>query len=92
MRQECRYLIDLHHVGRAILLFHGPAIPGPPGAVCADYRRKLPFASVEVLRKHQDEDAHDLAKTSLEWAGQAAVELYRCEVSEDGTPTFIQLD
>src|SRR6185295_19840569 len=25
MRQECRYLIDLHHVGRAILLFHGPA-------------------------------------------------------------------
>ncbi len=92
MRQECRYLIDLHQIARVILLFHGPSTEGPAAAVCADYRRKLPYASIETLRGRQDEDAHELAKDAHEFAGEASVGLYRCEVDAAGAATFVNLE
>src|SRR4026209_2826528 len=49
LRRECAYLIPLHEISRVILLFHGPAPPGPAVAVCADYHRKLPWASPQLL-------------------------------------------
>src|SRR5581483_3146712 len=60
LRGECKYLVELHEVKQIILLFHGPAADGPPEAVCADYRRKLPWATPDVLRQRQARDALDL--------------------------------
>ena len=91
MRRECRYLIDLHGVARVVLLFHGPAADGPLAAACADYRRKLPWASVATLRARQEQDALDLLAQRGEWAGDAAVHLYRCEVARDGSAAFVEL-
>ena len=58
----------------------------------AEQAGKLLYLSNDFTNEHAGHLAHELAATSLEWAGQAVVELYRCEVAEDGTPTFIQLD
>ena len=92
LRRECAYLIDLHAVERVILLFHGPAERGPAEAVCADYRRKLPWASPELLGLRQRQDSEDLIDRCGEWAGKATVSSYRCEVHLDGALTFRVLD
>jgi hypothetical protein len=91
MRRECRYLIDLHGVARVVLLFHGPAPDGPLEAACADYRRKLPWASVPTHRARQEQDALDLLAERVEWAGDAEVQTYRCEVARDGAARFVSL-
>jgi len=71
----------------------GGGVFGRPvaAAVCADYRRKLRYASAETLRGRQDEDAHELAKDAHEFAGEASVGLYRCEVDAAGAATFVNL-
>ena len=92
MRQECKYLVELHQVGRVILLFHGPAETGPPAAICADYKRKLPFASAKDVRAKQSDDARELLKASHEFAGDASVDVYRCEVHPDGRAEFVEID
>ncbi len=91
MRRECRYLIDLHGVARVVLLFHGPVADGALEAACADYRRKMPWASVSTLRARQEQDALDLLAQRHEWAGDAEVHLYRCEVARDGSVAFVAL-
>jgi hypothetical protein len=92
VRRECRYLVALHGVARIILLFHGPAADGPLDAACADYRRKLPWASAAVLRERQRQDAAELLERRGEWAGTADVDVYRCEVDAAGEITFVALD
>jgi hypothetical protein len=92
MCAECRYLVELHAVKRVILLFHGPSAAGRIEAACADYRRKLPWAPVAELRARQELDAADLLGRRREWAADAAVLLYRCEVDSAGGLTFINLD
>lgn len=92
MRQECRYLVELHKVGSVILLFHGPAEPGPAAALCADYRRKMPFASAKDVLVRQSEDARELLKTSQEFASEASIDVYRCEVHPDGRAEFVEID
>ena len=91
MRRECRYLIELHGIGRIVLLMHGPAAGGPAEASCADYRRKLPRASAEQLREQQAEDADQLLRQRTKWAGQAGVAAYRCEIDAAGGITFVDL-
>ena len=91
IRRECRYLVDLHAVRHMVLLFHGPTTDGPIAAACADYRRKLPWASVAELRGRQERDAEDLSRTRDEWAGTAAVAMYRCEVDSRGVIRFADL-
>jgi hypothetical protein len=91
MRRECRYLIELHKVGRVVLLMHGPAPGGPPEAACADYRRKLPRASVDLLRDQQARDAQELLRQRAKWAGAAAVVVYRCEIDAGGPIAFVDL-
>ena len=81
---ECKYLVDLHQVKRVILLFHGPSASGRIEAACADYRRKLPWAPIAELRERQELDAVDLIGRRREWASDAAVLLYRCEVDSAG--------
>ena len=91
IRRECRYLVDLHSVRHIVLLFHGPTADGPMAAACADYRRKLPWASVAAIRDRQEQDAHELRGRSEEWAGSAAVSMYRCEVDARGDIRFAEL-
>ena len=91
MRRECRYLIELHRVGRVVLLMHGPAISGPAEAACADYRRKMPRASIEQLREQQSRDARELLRQRPKWAGDASVVVYRCEVDAGGPIAFADL-
>jgi hypothetical protein len=87
MRRECRYLIELHGIGKIVLLMHGPVAGGPAEASCADYRRKLPRASVEQLT----EDANQLLRQRTKWAGLATVVVYRCEIDVGGAITFVDL-
>ena len=91
MRRECRYLIQLHGIGRIVLLMHGPVAGGPAEAACADYRRKLPRASVEQLREQQAVDANELLRQRAKWAGLATVVVYRCEIDIGGAITFVDL-
>ena len=92
MRTECRYLVDLHNVRRVILLFHGPAASGRIESACADYRRKLPWAPLAELRAQQETDAAELLSRRREWAADAAVLVYRCEVDSAGGLAFVNLD
>jgi hypothetical protein len=93
LRGECKYLVELHQVKQIVLLFHGPALDGGPAeAVCADYRRKLPWASPEVLRQRQARDAIELMQLRSEWAAEADVAIYRCEVGKAKAITFCTLD
>ena len=91
MRRECRYLIQLHDIKRVVLLMHGPVAGGPAEAACADYRRKLPRASVEQLREQQAVDASQLLQQRTKWAGLATVVVYRCEVDIGGAISFVDL-
>ena len=91
MRRECRYLIKLHDVGKVVLLMHGPVVGGGMEAACADYRRKLPRASVEQLREQQVVDGSQLLQQRTKWAGLAAVLIYRCEVDVSGAIAFVDL-
>ena len=88
LRRECAYLIELHSVARVVLLFHGPAAKGPAAAVCADYRRKMAWASPDIIHARQRQDSGELIDRRDEWAGQAAVVSYRCEVHAGGGITF----
>jgi len=92
LRGECRYLVELHQVKQVILLFHGPSPLGPAEAVCADYRRKLPWASPDVVSQRQARDAIDLMQRRAEFAADATVTIYRCEVGEANAITFRSLD
>ncbi len=89
---ECRYLVELHAVKRVILLVHGPSAAGRIEAACADYRRKLPWASLAELRAQQERDAVELIGRRREWAADAGILLYRCEVDSAGGLAFVNLD
>jgi hypothetical protein len=91
MRRECRFLVDAHEIEEIVLLFHGPAADGPPEAMCADYRRKLPQLSVSRLREQQERDAADLMAARVDWAGNARVRVYRCETHAGGDLEFVPL-
>lgn len=91
LRRECRYLVELHAVRHIVMLFHGPTMDGPLAAACADYRRKLPWASVAELRLRQEQDAEELSRTREDWASAAAVAMYRCEVDGRGVIHFADL-
>src|SRR6267378_2562947 len=92
MCAECKYLVDLHAVKRMILLFHGPSASGRIEAACADYRRKLPWAPLAELRERQEVDAVELLTRRREFASDAGVFVYRCEVDSAGRVEFINLD
>lgn len=91
LRRECAYLIELHSVTRVVLLFHGPATDGPPAAVCADYRRKMPWASPDIVRARQVQDCAELIERRAEWAGPADVVSYCCDIHADGEIQFRSL-
>ncbi len=91
LQGECRYLVAAHGVEQLILLFHGPAVDGPTEAVCADYRRKQPWASDEQIRTQQEKDTQELLAERWQWSGKAKVSIYRCEVGRGGALRFATL-
>jgi hypothetical protein len=91
LRKECRYLIELHEVEHVILMFHGPAVDGPAEAMCADYRRKLAGASAQFVRARQEQDAAELLERRADWALDAEVSVYRCEVDRNLAMSFHSL-
>lgn len=84
VRRECRFLIEAHQVEHLILLFHGPAIGGPPEAVCADYRRKHSWQRPDQVRAQQEADVRDLLLRRHEFTGSARLSIYRMEVDAAG--------
>lgn len=90
-RSDCRFLVEAHQVEHLILLFHGPAMDGPPEALCADYVRRLPGAKAAEVRAQQEEDVCDLVARRAEYAGDARLALYRLEVGADGTLSVVAL-
>ena len=91
LRRECRYLVELHDVRQIVVLFHGPSPGGRIEAACADYRRKMPWASVAALREKQEQDVADLRDRREDWAGKAEMLAFRCEVSPNGSIHFTDL-
>jgi hypothetical protein len=94
LRRECAYLIELHGVTRVVLLFHGPATDGPAAAICADYKRKMPWATPEQVMLRQRQDNMELVDRRSEWAGNAKVQSLRCEIHAGGRISFrtIEID
>jgi len=90
-RRELQFLVDVHEVEHAILLFHGPAEGGPDEAVCADYRRKLVGASVAEIRTRQERDAQELIAQEIKTNHPLRIDVFRCEVRADGAIAFISL-
>jgi hypothetical protein len=45
-----------------------------------------------MVREQQARDAIDLIERSTEWALDAAVSAYRCEIDADHRLAFVQLD
>ena len=80
VRRECRFLIDAHGVEHLVLIFHGPAVGGPPASVCADYRRKHSWQRPDQVRAQQEADVRDLLGRRDEFAGPARLSIYRFEV------------
>lgn len=91
LRKECAYLISLHDVQRVILVFHGPSATGPVEALCADYKRKLPFATPPYIAERQRMDAVELIEIKSTWAGKAEVSAFRCEVDRSREVKFVEL-
>jgi len=90
-QQECRMLVDVHDVEAVVMMFHGPTADGPPEAVCADYLRKNSYATVAQHREQQEKDVAELLESRWQWAGNAAVAVYRCEISADRSLSFVTL-
>jgi hypothetical protein len=78
-------------VQRVILVFHGPSATGPAEALCADYRRKLPYATPPYVAERQRMDAAELIEIKSTWAEKAEVSAFRCEVDGSGEVSFVEL-
>ncbi|MBL0169871.1 MAG: hypothetical protein IPP90_03930 [Gemmatimonadaceae bacterium] len=91
LQGECRYLVAAHGVEQLILLFHGPAPDGPTESICADYRRKQPWATDAQIRAQQEKDTEELLAERWQWSGKAKVSIYRCEVGSTGGLQFVTL-
>lgn len=90
-RRECRFLIRAHSVERVVLLFHGPSLDGPDEAMCADYTRKLPGFSAQQVRAQQDADVVELVRWRSEWAEQAQLQAFRCEINSADEVQFVAM-
>lgn len=91
VRRECAFLTRTHPIERIVLLFHGPAEDGPPTAMCGDYIRRFPAATIAQLRQRQETDALELVRHRCEWAGPARIQIFRCEVTAAGDLQYVEL-
>lgn len=89
-RRDLWFLLEAHQVKRVVLLFHGAADDGPEEAGCADYRRRMPYATRRQLARQMQADAGDLLRSQL---GNPALEVlaFRLAVQADARIEFQRL-
>lgn len=87
--RECEFLLKAHAISDIYLIFHGPGVDGPDEAICADYRSKLPGASIARHRERQNLDARELKR--LNWGSAVRIHTYRCEVRTDDSIEFVAI-
>jgi len=91
-RRECMFLVEAHDIQNVILIFHGAAPgDGPPEATCADYRRLLPRHTPDQIYQQQLKDARDLLHAGFGWNRRVNVQIFRCEVTENGGIQFVPM-
>ena len=88
-RRECRFVLEAHSVQDLFLIFHGPAEGGAEEAVCADYRRKLQWASGAEIRQQQEQDVTEVK--AIDWGIAVHIHTFRCEVRADNAVQFVSL-
>jgi hypothetical protein len=88
-RSECNFLLQAHQIDDIYLIFHGPSEDGPEESLCADYRKRMPSASAEEIRRQQQIDADQVR--SIDWCRPVRVHAYRCEVRSDQRVQFVRL-
>ncbi len=91
-RQETAFLIERHAIERVVLLFHGPLLQGGPSeAVCADYDRKMLYASPAEIPAQHEKDLTEILRGMRRENPGLAIEMYRAEVRSDFRVQFTPL-
>jgi hypothetical protein len=91
-RQETDFLIERHGIERVVLIFHGPLLDGGPGeAVCADYDRKMPFATRAEIHAQHEKDLLEILRGMRRTNAALAIEIFRAEVRPDRRVQFTPL-
>lgn len=91
-RQETAFLIERHGINRVVLVFHGPQQgSGPPEATCADYDRKMPYASPIEIHTQHEKDLIEILRGMRRENRDLIIEIFRAEVREDYRVVFARL-
>ena len=91
-RQEIAFLLERHGVERVVLIFHGP-LPddGPSEATCADYDRKMPFATPAEIHAQHEKDLVEILRGMRGAKPGLGIEIFRAEVRGDFRVQFTPL-
>jgi hypothetical protein len=89
--KEFEFLVESHQIEDVIFLFHGPGKDGPVEALCVDYKRKLPRATADEIRRQQENDAKEIIRFASIRKLEPRLHFYRCEVRTDNFVQFVRL-
>jgi hypothetical protein len=91
-RQETAFLIERHGIERVVLIFHGPLLQGGPlEATCADYDRKMPYASPAEIHAQHEKDLLEILRLMRRENPSLNIEMFRAEVRGDHRVQFTPL-
>jgi len=91
-RQETAFLIERHGIERIVLIFHGPLLDGgPKEAVCADYDRKMPYASPAEIHAQHEKDLKEVLRDIRKMNAALQIQIFRAEVRSDLRVQFTPL-
>ena len=90
-RRDLYFLLHAHGTDDLILLSHGAAEDGPPEATCAHYRRLMPNADLETVRKQQIEDVREFLRSAQTELSKVRVRAFRAEVLADLTVRYAEI-
>ena len=92
-RQEKEFLIRAHLLQEILLIFHGAAVQeGPKEAACADYLRKMPYATMAEIHRQQEADLKEAVESIHKWDPGLKVRAFRAEVMRDHRVHFVPLE
>jgi hypothetical protein len=91
VRRELLFLVTAHQIEDVVFVFHGPAVDGPPEALCGDYKRRFSGRPAAELRAQQEQDAKEIARAMFPPGTRVLMRFFRCEVTRDATIQFVQL-
>jgi hypothetical protein len=91
-RQESAFLVEAHGLEEILFIFHGPVVKeGPQDATCADYRRKMQFASTQEIYRQQEADLQEAIKAVVKARKDISIRAFRAEVRADMRVQFVSL-